>query len=135
MATAKDKTTYGKYLQEHPVGKSPFGPVFTFSGEDDFKSDFSLFVIAVDHACLMEDHAHAHDFDMYLVFCGMDPKNMGDLGAEIELSFGDEGEKHVITKPTTVYIPKGLKHNPLNFKRVDKPVLFLHATIASRYKA
>jgi hypothetical protein len=129
-----DKTKYGKYLKSHPVGQSPFGPVYTFSGEDDFQSGFSMFVIAVDRPNLMEETPHSHDFDMYLIFCGMDPANMGDLGAEIEFYFGEEKEKHVITTPTTIYIPKGMVHCPLNFKRVDKPVLFLHATIAPRYK-
>ncbi len=130
-----DKSKYGKYIKSHPVGKSPFGPVYTFSGEDDFQSSFSTFVIAVDHPALMEAKPHSHDFDMYLIFLSMDPNNMGDLGAEIEISLGEECEKHIITEPTTIYMPKGLIHNPLNFKRVDKPVMFIHATIAPKYKA
>ncbi len=129
-----EKNKYDRYIKEYPVGMSPFGPVFTFSGEDDFKSSFSMFVIAVDHPALMEETPHAHDFDMYLVFCGMDPNKMDDLGAEIEFYYGEEREKHVITKPTTIYIPKGMTHCPLNFKKVSKPILFIHATIAPRYK-
>ena len=127
------ETKYGKYLKTHPIEAAPFGPVFSFSGEEDFQSDFSMFAIYVTKPNLMEETAHSHDFDMYLVFCGSDPANMDDPGAEIELSFGEEEEKHVITSPTTVYIPKGLTHCPLNFKRVDKPVMFLHASIASKY--
>ncbi len=126
-------TKYGKYLKTHAVTNSPFGPAFNFSGEDDFQSDFSMFVIYVTKPVLMEETSHSHEFDMYLVFCGSDPDNMGDLGAEIELSFGEEGEKHVITSPATVYIPKGLVHCPLNFKKVTKPVMFLHASIAPKY--
>jgi mannose-6-phosphate isomerase-like protein (cupin superfamily) len=129
-----DNTKYSKYLKEHTYRTAPFGPVLSFSGQDDFQSDFSMFVISVDKPNLMETYAHSHEFDMYLVFSGMDPNNMNDFGAEIELFFGEEGEKHVITKPTVVYIPKGTVHCPLNFKRVDKPVLFLHATLAPRYK-
>jgi hypothetical protein len=133
-AEKTDNTKYGKYVKAHPIGKSPFGPVFTFSGEDDFQSSFSMFVIAVDRPNLMEETPHSHDFDMYLVFCGMDPNNMGDLGAEIEFYYGEEREKHVITTPTTIYIPKGMTHCPLEFKKVTKPILFIHATIAPRYK-
>ena len=77
---------------------------------------------------------HAHDFDMYIIFLGFDADNMGDLGAEIEMCLGEEEEKHIITSPTCVYIPKGMKHCPLNFKRVDKPILFIHCTLASEYK-
>ena len=127
------ESKYNKYLKTHPIGDAPFGPVFTFSGEEDFQSDFSMFTIYVTKPNLMEDTAHSHEFDMYLVFCGSDPDNPADLGAEIELFFGEEEEKHVITEPTVVYIPKGLTHCPLNFKRVDRPVLFLHATIAPKY--
>ena len=36
------ETKYGKYLKTHPIEDTPFGPVFTFSGEDDFQSDFSM---------------------------------------------------------------------------------------------
>jgi len=125
---------YAKYLNTYTVGDSPYGPAFSFTGEDDFQSDFSMFVICVDRPILMEEFAHSHDFDIYLVFLGMDPKGMGKIEAEIEMSFGEEGEKYTIDSPTTVYIPKGLIHCPLDFKRVDKPVLFIHATLAPRYK-
>ena len=128
------KRKYGKYLKEYTIGDSPYGPAFSFTGEDDFQSDFSMFVICVNKPILMEEFAHSHDFDIYLVFLGFDPNGMGDLEAEIEMSFGEEGEKYIINSPTTVYIPKGLIHCPLDFKRVDKPVLFIHATLAPRYK-
>lgn len=124
---------YDKYVKEQKIDHPPFGPVLNFSG-DTVKTDFSIFAIYVTKANLMEEKPHSHDFDMYLIFAGSDPDNMEDLGAEIELSLGDEQEKHVITKPTVVYLPKGMMHNPLNFKRVDKPVMFLHATIASKYR-
>ena len=128
------ETKYGKYIKTHSIQDAPFGPVFNFSGEDDFQSDFSMFAIYVTKPNLMEAEPHSHEFDMYVIFCGGDPNNMEDLGAEIEFSFGEEQEKHVITKPTVIYIPKETVHCPLNFVRVDKPVMFLHATIASRYQ-
>jgi hypothetical protein len=68
---------------------------------------------------------------MYLYFLGKD--NMEDLGAEIEMGLGKEQEIHTITTPASVYVPKGLIHCPLNFKRVDKPILFVHAVIAPKY--
>ena len=128
------ETKYGKYILKRPVEDGKFGPDFKFSGKEDFKSDFSMFVICVTEPVLMEELAHSHDFDMYLLFLGFGSDSMGDLGAEIEMSFGEEGEKHIINSPTTVYIPKGLVHCPLNFKRVDKPVLFIHATLAPEYR-
>ena len=64
--------------------------------------------------------SHVHDFDEIIAFFGTDLKDPYDLGAEVELWLDDE--KHVITKTSLVFIPAGLKHGPLTFLRVDKPV-------------
>lgn len=52
------------------------------------------------------------------------PDVFSSFDAEIELCMGPEEEKHIITKPTFVFIPKGFHHCPLNFKKVNKPILF-----------
>jgi hypothetical protein len=65
---------------------------------------------------------------------------MVDLGGEVELTLSEDGvnlEKFVITEATNVYIPKGLYHCPLNFKRVDnpdKPILFYDLFFSPEYK-
>jgi hypothetical protein len=79
----------------------------------------------------MEDAPHSHDFDMYLYFLGVN--DLGEMDAEIEMGLGEEQEIHKITTPASVYIPKGLVHCPLKFIRVDKPILFVHATLAPKY--
>jgi hypothetical protein len=89
--------------------------------------------LRITEPTLMEESAHSHDFDMYLYFMSFDPDNMGELGAYIEIGLGEEREIHKITVPATVYIPAGMIHCPLEFKRVDKPVLFVHCTLASKY--
>jgi uncharacterized RmlC-like cupin family protein len=43
-------------------------------------------------------------------------------------------EKHVITRPTALYIPAGVFHGPLNFKVINKPVLFVDIAVAGKYK-
>ena len=63
---------------------------------------------------------HAHDYDEVIAFFGSDPVNPHDLGAEVELWLGDE--KHIINKTSLVFIPAGLKHAPLVFVEVTKPV-------------
>ncbi len=82
---------------------------------------------------LMIKEPHSHDFDQFLCFLGFDPMNIRDFRAEIEFSFGVENEKHIIDSATTIHIPKGLVHGPLNFKRVDKPVMFIEAMLTSKY--
>ena len=63
---------------------------------------------------------HAHDYDEVIAFIGTNNDDPYDLGAEVELWLGDE--KHIINKTSLVFIPAGLKHCPLTFLRVDKPV-------------
>ena len=75
---------------------------------------------------------HTHDFDEVIGFAGTNRNYPRELGGEIEFLMG--GEKHIITKPTVIYIPKNTIHCPLNFVRVDKPIMFLHATIAPKYQ-
>ena len=82
---------------------------------------------------LMVDKPHSHDFDEFLCFFGADPANCFDLGGEVELSLGSEGEKQVINTGTIVCVPKGLVHGPLNFKKVDKPMMFSVIYLAPEY--
>jgi hypothetical protein len=63
---------------------------------------------------------HTHDYDEVIAFIGTDHDDPYNLHAEAELWLGDE--KHIITKTSLVFIPAGLKHCPLTFLRVDKPV-------------
>ena len=125
---------YEKYIFEHPVNYGDFGPNIEYVGEEVFKSDFSLICLPVTEPVLMEEFPHSHEFDMYLTLIGFDPNGLNDLGGEIELYLGKEQEKYIITKPTSIYMPKGMIHCPLEFKRVDKPILLIHASIASKYE-
>jgi hypothetical protein len=129
------KNKYQKFVFKHPLEPSKYSDQrIQFTGERDFNSDFSVIMISVMEPMLMEEFPHKHDFDMYLTFVGFNPNGFNDLGAEIELYLGEEQEKYVITTPTSVYIPKGMTHCPLRFVRVDRPLLMLHATLASKYQ-
>ncbi len=102
--------------------------------------DFSMSWWAITEPFQMVDECHAHDFDQFLVFAGGDLTNMVDLGGEVELTLSLDGknlEKFVITEATTVFVPAGLYHCPLNFKKVNdpkKPVLFHDLFFSPEYK-
>jgi hypothetical protein len=64
---------------------------------------------------------HTHDYDEIVIHLGINPDDPEDLGAEIEFYLG--GEKLVLNKTSTVYVPKGVRHGPLIWKRVDRPHL------------
>jgi hypothetical protein len=65
--------------------------------------------------------AHTHDYDEVLAFFGSDPKNPHDLGAVAEVHLGDE--VHTVTQSCLIFLPKGLKHGPIDFKRIDRPIV------------
>ena len=62
---------------------------------------------------------HVHEYDEFLFHMGSDPMNPEDLGAEIE--FVIDGRKLLINKTSTLFIPRGVKHGPVIWKRVDRP--------------
>ena len=72
--------------------------------------------------------AHNHDFDEIIGMVGSRKDNPRDLGGEVE--FWMEDEKYILTKSCLIFIPKGVKHCPLVFKRVDSPI-FLFETANS----
>jgi mannose-6-phosphate isomerase-like protein (cupin superfamily) len=75
---------------------------------------------------------HIHDFDEFIGFIGVkgrdDPRS---LGAEIEVWLG--GEKYMITQSCLIYVPKGMRHCPVRFTRIDSPVLFFTGGMATSY--
>jgi hypothetical protein len=66
--------------------------------------------------------AHSHDFDEVLGFIGTVRSDPYDLGGEIEFWLDDE--QYIFNKTCLIFVPKGLKHLPLIFRRVDSPIFF-----------
>jgi hypothetical protein len=64
-------------------------------------------------------HEHSHDYDEIVMHIGTDPADQEDLGAEID--FVVDGQPLTITKTSSMYIPKGVPHGPLTWKRFTKP--------------
>ncbi len=64
---------------------------------------------------------HTHDYDEIVMHVGTDPNDQEDLGAEIE--FVVDGQPLLIDKTSSVFVPKGVKHGPLTWKRFTRPHL------------
>jgi hypothetical protein len=77
---------------------------------------------------VMDDEPLYHREMENLVFLGAKlPDVFSSFDAEIHFYMGptlETMEKIVITEPTLIKVPKGWWHGPLNFVRVDKPLLF-----------
>ena len=89
--------------------------------------------LCLDKPFFMIKEAHSHDFDQFLVFQGGDPMNLDEFDAEVELCLGEEQEKHIINTTTLVHIPKDMIHCPLNFKVINKPIVFMNIALAPEY--
>ncbi len=78
---------------------------------------------------------HSHNFDEVIGFIGTTGgvKNPRELGGEMEVWIG--GEKHLINKSCLIFVPKGLKHCPLRFNRVDAPILFFSLGMTDKYSS
>ncbi len=74
-------------------------------------------------------HEHVHDYDEIVIHLGTDPKNQEELGGEIE--FIVDGQPLTINKTSAVYVPKGVKHGPLTWKKFSKPHLELTIMIGA----
>jgi hypothetical protein len=64
---------------------------------------------------------HIHEFDEIIAFLGTNPEKPRELGGEVELWLEDD--KHIITKSCLVYVPKGMRHCPLEVLKVDYPII------------
>ncbi len=63
---------------------------------------------------------HTHSYDEVIGFFGTDPKDLNDLGAEIE--FYIDGERNLMNQTFLAFIPKGVLHCPLNILKITRPV-------------
>jgi hypothetical protein len=69
---------------------------------------------------------HKHDCDEIFLFVGNNPDSTDDLGAEVEFWMGEghDTERISITTSAWVFVPGGLLHLPLFFKKVERPLLW-----------
>jgi hypothetical protein len=77
---------------------------------------------------------HMHPYGECFIYAGLDYDHPNDLGAEIEVAMGDEGEKYVFDTTTLVIAPAGFHHNPVVTRRLDKPYGFLAISLDGENK-
>ena len=135
------ESKYGKYIIKAPMEKSskhPNLPPSVSFRENKPWSDWRDINYWMGYRCITEPivlaaEPHEHDFEQFLFFLGGNPMDIEDLGAEVEITLGREREKHTINTATIVRIPPGLYHGPFNFKRIDKPTVFMNVVLAPEY--
>ena len=70
---------------------------------------------------------HKHNVPEVLVALGSDPSNPRDLGGKFDLYMGEEMEKHIVDKPSLIYIPANTVHCPFTITEVRRPFIFIQA--------
>jgi len=73
---------------------------------------------------------HSHPFIEIFTYFGTNVDDPSELGGEIE--FWLENEKFTLTKSFMIYIPAGVEHCPLVFRRMDAPMF--HMTLGTNEK-
>jgi hypothetical protein len=75
---------------------------------------------------------HVHNYDEILGFFGTDTGNVYDLGGEID--FWLEDEKYMLTKSCLVFVPKEMKHCPIVFRRIERPIFHFLIVTGGEYR-
>jgi len=135
------KTKFAKYFTTDVLKESPqFPGIWDISSTRHLEGfgggHLTIDSILITRAFLMVSQPHKHEFPQYLHFFSASPEDQRLFDAEIEVTLGEDevhGEMHVITRPTALYIPAGLFHGPLNFKVINKPVLFVDIAVTGDY--
>jgi len=74
---------------------------------------------------------HIHPFDELFTFFGTNFEDPHDLGGEIE--FWLEDQQFIFDKSCMILIPAGMKHCPLEIRRMDKPIFHFSLGHSSSY--
>ncbi len=138
---------YEKYILREPWGipnranPDPDAPVYIGIGQGapvkGWDEPLTQVLRPIYKAYEMIPKPHVHNTAEILYFIGGNPMNFKDFGAEVELTIGEgaDAEKYVINSTTWVYVPRNIPHCPLNFKRVDRPIMFGHIMFAPTFES
>jgi hypothetical protein len=137
------ETKYGKYIITELKQKTeaPWTPKFKpnelipmlFLDSRIVKGSFYVESAWTLPAFANETHGeeHSHDYDEVLAFFGSNPEKPNDLYAEAEVHLG--GEVHTVTKSCLIFVPKGVRHGPIDFKRIDRPIFHFSCGTGKMY--
>lgn len=131
-------TKYGKYVSREIIAESKYSAITTpiaryngcRGGGDALTCEWSC----ITKPFTMDQEPEVdNERDQFLLFGSTNLEDGKDFNAEIELPLGARGEKQIITGPTCVYLPKGLKHGPVKFKSIGKPITCMSVSLSPEY--
>lgn len=136
QAPATGGLKYRKYFtteltrEEYEIGYGAMRNMFMVFCDNDIIEGCHFFsaMLMGESATKIAGHGpHKHRDPEVLVALGTDPDHPQELGAEYEVFMGPEMEKHVVSKPSLVFIPGNFIHCPFRVTRVTRPFIFIEA--------
>ena len=132
----KGELKYRKYFttelkpEEYEIGYGAMRNMFMVFCDGDIIEGchfFSAMLMGESAAKIAGHGPHKHRDPEVLVALGTDPDHPQELGAEYEVFMGPEMERHVINKPSLVFIPGNFIHCPFRVTKVTRPFIFIEA--------
>jgi len=126
-----------EFFREHLVNTQSMPPMIYSNGDETIKGANQFVEVKWIWAPSRQgddpDEQHFHKFDEMFLWLGSDHENPSDLGAEVEfwMGEGDERDKLVFDTSCLIFVPKGLLHLPIVYRRVDRPLLHMAIGINS----
>jgi hypothetical protein len=134
------KSKFEKYISREVVKELKDRPGFYITSTRHLENwgggHLSVDMMVITKPHVMITQPHKHEFPQYLHFFSINPEDGRDFDAEIEVTLGDDeknGVKHIITQPVAIYVAAGLYHGPINFKTINKPILFIDVAATPKY--
>ena len=101
-------------------------PMIVGAGPKDIpESALAMGIAYISKPEVLGAPTHVHPFDQWIYLIGADV--FTEFDADAEFTLGDEVFQ--INYPCYIFVPKNVKHCPLDIKRVGKPIYFIDASI------
>jgi hypothetical protein len=118
--------------KEIGFGASPMFLVFCDNDIIEGCHFFSAMLMGESATKVAGHGPHKHRDPEVLVALGTDPDHPHELYGEYEIFMGPEMERHVIDKPSLVFIPGDFIHCPFRVTKATRPFIFIEAQYAPK---
>jgi hypothetical protein len=137
-----DGNKYTHLVKKMPVIKGPGGAdakqLISMSGDQleglNINFTMGLFNGTGQWQSEQGKRAHSHPYNECMVFFGTDSSELKHLGAEIIVDIGQEHERHALTVPSVIALPKGLPHSPIVCNRADRAYGVMQVGLNPQYR-
>jgi hypothetical protein len=117
-------------IENPPMVVKPLNSPYVACGKDlkdaiqGAMPNFALYYVL--RSGMFTEPPHYHSNDEYLMFLSSNSHDMKNLGAVVQIGFGEEWAKVEFSTSTIVLFPQSIQHCPIHVKTMERPFLFGH---------